>query len=127
MKMNELKDQRTMASYGVDLLVIEAVEANIRAGWVTRDQPVDVPRAIALIHSELSEALEADRKDLMDDKLPHRKGIEVELADAVVRICDLAGRLNLDLGGAIYEKMKFNETRNDHKPEVRAAAGGKRY
>lgn len=66
---------------------------------------------LALIHSEISEALEADRKDLMDDKLPHRKGLEVELADALIRICDMAGGLNMDLGGAVEEKLLYNTTR----------------
>ena len=66
---------------------------------------------LALIHSEISEALEADRKDLMDDKLPHRKGLEVELADAAIRIFDMAGGLNMDLGGAILEKLTYNKSR----------------
>jgi len=66
---------------------------------------------IALMHSELSEALEADRKDLMDDKLPNRKGFEVELADAVIRIFDTAGARGLDLGGAILEKLEYNKSR----------------
>jgi NTP pyrophosphatase (non-canonical NTP hydrolase) len=80
---------------------------------------------IALIHSEVSEALEGLRKDKQDEHLPNRKSIEVELADAVIRIADLAGALGLDLGGAIAEKMAYNAQRADHKPEARAAAGGK--
>ena len=82
---------------------------------------------ICLMHSELSEAMEAVRKSTMDDHLPHRPGVEVELADAVIRICDLAGALGLDLGGAIASKLAYNLTRPDHKPEARAAAGGKAY
>lgn len=66
---------------------------------------------LALIHSEISEALEADRKNLMDDKLSHRTGLEVELADAVIRIFDMAGGLEMDLGGAIEEKLNYNTTR----------------
>lgn len=66
---------------------------------------------IALMHSELSEALEADRKDLMDDKLPHRKGLEVELADTLIRICDMCGGLGLDLDGAVREKREYNKSR----------------
>jgi NTP pyrophosphatase (non-canonical NTP hydrolase) len=66
---------------------------------------------IALVHSELSEALEADRKDLMDDKLPDREGREVELADTMIRIFDLAGRYDLDLGGALVAKIAFNASR----------------
>lgn len=42
----------------------------------------------ALFHSEISEALEADRKNLNDDKLTHRKGVEVELADLFIRLMD---------------------------------------
>ena len=80
---------------------------------------------IALIHSEGSESLEGLRKDKQDEHLPHRKSIEVELADQVIRIADLAGALNLDLGSAIAEKLAYNQVRLDHKPEARRAAGGK--
>lgn len=86
-----------------------------------------VAQKLMLIVSEVSEAMEGHRKGLMDDKLPHRPAIEVELADAVIRICDLAGALNLDLGGAIAEKMVFNANRPDHKIENRQAADGKKY
>lgn len=86
----------------------------------------NVPEMLCLIHSEISEALEGYRKDQMDDKLPHRKMIEVELADAAIRIFDLAGGLGLDIGGAMAEKMEFNANRKDHKIENRKAEGGKK-
>ncbi len=86
-----------------------------------------VSNKLCLIHSEVSEAMEGDRKGLMDDKLPHRLMVEVELADVIIRAFDLAGAMNLDLGGAIAEKMAFNAVRPDHKPEAREAAGGKAY
>lgn len=82
---------------------------------------------MALVHSEISEALEADRKQLMDEKLTHRQGVEVELADAIIRILDVAGGLNLDIGGALVEKMAYNARRLDHTIEHRLAAGGKKY
>lgn len=82
---------------------------------------------LALVHSETSEALEGFRKDLPDEHLPHRRSIEVELADALIRICDLAGGLGLDLGGAVVEKLDYNARRADHKPEARAAVGGKAF
>ena len=81
---------------------------------------------LMLCVSELAEAMEADRKDLMDDHLPTRKGFEVELADCLIRIFDIAGAYDLDLGGAITEKLKYNTRRKDHTPEHRAA-GGKKY
>lgn len=86
-----------------------------------------VPEKLCLTHSELSEAMEGHRRGLMDDKLPHRPMLEVELADALIRIMDLAGALKLDLAGATIEKLAFNQDRADHKPEARAAEGGKGY
>lgn len=83
--------------------------------------------AIMEIVKCISKAMEGDRKDKMDDKLPHRKAVEVELADALIRICDFAGGMNLDLGGAVAEKLHYNQERADHKLENRAKAGGKKY
>lgn len=82
---------------------------------------------IALMHSELSEALEGERKDLMDDKLPHRKMAEVELVDTIIRILDYAAGFGYDLDGAFIEKMEYNAHREDHKHEARRIAGGKQF
>ena len=82
---------------------------------------------LMLIVSEVAEGMEGHRKNLADDKLPHRPMIEVELADAVIRIFDLAGAKGYDVAGALAEKMAFNALRPDHKREARAAAGGKAY
>lgn len=82
---------------------------------------------IALAHSELSEALEGHRKNLQDDKIPHRKMVEVELADCLIRIFDMAGGLGMDIQGAYVEKMAFNAARADHTHEARLAANGKKY
>jgi NTP pyrophosphatase (non-canonical NTP hydrolase) len=81
----------------------------------------------ALIHSEISEAMEAHRKDLMDDKLPHRRGVEVELADALIRIFDYAGDNHLDLGGAFIEKLEYNRVRKDHTNAARLEPNGKKF
>ena len=80
---------------------------------------------LMLIVSEISEALEGERKDLMDDKLPNRKMAEVELADALIRIFDYAGAYGYDLEGAYREKRSFNDTREDHKKEAAQIADGK--
>lgn len=87
----------------------------------------NVGEMLMLVVSELSEAMEGARKDLMDDKLPDRKMFEVELADALIRIFDIAGGLNLDLHGAFAEKIHYNRTRSDHSPEARLAPGGKKW
>lgn len=87
----------------------------------------NVGELLCLVHSEISEAMEGHRKNLMDDHLPTRKMFEVELADAVIRIMDLAGGYDLDLGGAIAEKLEYNAQRADHKIENRKAEGGKVY
>lgn len=82
---------------------------------------------IALMHSELSECLEGERKNLMDDKLPHRRMAEVELADCIIRIFDYAAAHGYDLGGAYVEKMAYNANREDHKHEARKLATGKKW
>jgi NTP pyrophosphatase (non-canonical NTP hydrolase) len=103
----------------------------VAAGWYT-DLETGEPKkrnfgeVIALMHSELSEALEGYRKDLMDDHLPDRKSMEVELADCVIRIFDTAGAEGFDLAGAIAEKFAYNQQRADHKLENRRATGGKK-
>jgi len=100
-----------------------------QAGWWNNGIDIDllIPRNLLLIVSEISEAMEGHRCDLMDDKLPERKMLEVELADAIVRIFDLSEKLNMDIAGAILEKIKFNETRQDHKIENRLKNNGKAY
>lgn len=66
---------------------------------------------IALMHSELSEALEAVRKPGPDDKLPQFSSEVVEFADCVIRILDYCERFSLPLEEAIVKKMEFNATR----------------
>ena len=119
-------------------LVAAAHGASTAAGWWTdpisgQDYgdiayfPFVVGTKLMLMVSEIAEAMEGHRKGLNDDKLPHRTMIEVELADAMLRIADLAGKLGCDLGGALVEKMRFNAVRPDHKPGARMMAGGKAY
>lgn len=106
----------------------------------------NVGEMIALMHSELSEALEAHRKNLMDDKLPDFHGIDVELVDCIIRACDLLGyrykqrllqeeanytssspTLAYSPGDVLYDKCHYNAARIDHKPAHRLSEHGKKY
>ena len=82
--------------------------------------------AISLMHSELSETFEGWRRNLMDDHLPKRKMVEVELADTIMRILDTAEAEGLDVAGAIQEKFAYNQQRADHKIENRRKDNGKK-
>ena len=98
-------------------------------GWWPKGVGVDnisadeVLAKLALIHSELSEALEEVRDGgtslsveryghpVNSDGAPKPEGFGVELADAVIRIFDLAGALEIDIAGCIAEKHNYNEGR----------------
>lgn len=82
---------------------------------------------LMLIVSEVSEAMEGERKGLMDDHLPHRRMAEVELADVLIRVFDYAGAFGYDLDGAVAEKRAYNSQREDHKAEARLRADGKKW
>lgn len=82
---------------------------------------------LMLMVSEIAEAMEGERKNLQDDKLPHRRMAEVELVDVLIRVFDYAAAHGYDLDGAFQEKMAYNATRADHKHEARALANGKKW
>lgn len=115
----------------INELASEVHDAN-KKWWTdleTGEYPIkrNMGELLALVHSEISEALEGARKNLPDDKLPHRPMIEVELADAIIRIFDIAAGHGLDLGGAYVEKMAFNAIRKDHTREERLKDNGKKF
>jgi hypothetical protein len=117
-EINELRDKCYKASKDAGW------HTNIETGKLLERNKAEM---LCLIHSEISEAMEGERKDLRDDHLPHRPMAEVEIADAVIRIMDYAGRWGYDIGGAIVDKMEYNKNRADHKIENRKSEGGKQF
>ena len=76
------------------------------------DSEKNIGEMLCLIHSELSEALEALRHgNPPDDKVKEYTGVEAELADAIIRICDLAAGRKWRVFEAMSAKMQFNTTR----------------
>jgi len=113
-----------------DIIALRRVQDKLHGqardmGW--HKKPREVGTLIALCHSELSEAMEGARKDLMDDHLTDRKMLEVELADCIIRILDMGGLYDLDIAGAIAEKHAYNANRADHQLANREAEGGKKF
>lgn len=89
----------------------DVYRVNCANGW-WEDASRNFGEAVALMHSELSEALEAQRTgNPPDDKLPAFSGVEVELADTIIRIMDWAVHNKLDVAGALVSKVRFNATR----------------
>ncbi len=88
--------------------IFEAMSVN---GFWAHDQD-NFASKVALVHSELSELLEANRKVIEnDDKIPEFTGEEAEAADTIIRLLDMAGRYNWRLGEALVAKMLFNLSR----------------
>lgn len=88
-------------------------ETAVNHGWYDKDAPeFNDGEKIALMHSELSEALDALRHgDPPSDHIPEFSGVEEELADVIIRIADYARHKGLDVAGAIVAKVAFNVDR----------------
>jgi hypothetical protein len=99
--------------------------------WIDLDTGLprdrNVGEMLCLVHSEISEALEGHRKNLMDDHLPNRRMFDVEVADAVIRLLDIAAHLIPEFVDTLYEKLDYNLVRADHKDDHRRSEHGKKY
>jgi NTP pyrophosphatase (non-canonical NTP hydrolase) len=123
---------KSLITVGIQAAIETCHNASVAGGWwhdIRTGEPLarNKGELLMLIVSEIAEAMEGERKNLMDDKLPHRRMAEVELADALIRICDYAGGHGYDLAGAVLEKLEYNAKRADHKPENRLKPGGKQF
>jgi hypothetical protein len=139
---NDDPDNCQRQQFYLSQLALRIHEGNVKVGWwdqsyhlgadpIVSDRWV-IPTKLCLAHSELSEAMEGFRKGLPDDHLPHHPMFMVELADAMIRILDLAGYWTTVYGGAtigqiVHEKLEYNAVRQDHKREVRELAEGKAF
>jgi NTP pyrophosphatase (non-canonical NTP hydrolase) len=131
-RVPEYYQERIAMTHADTLRVLcERVHQANKKWWVnpTTGLPVqrNVGELLMLVCSELAEAMEGHRKNLPDDKLPHRRMFDVEMADALIRILDICGGFSIDLGSAFEEKMAFNAVRVDHTLEHRLSEHGKKY
>ena len=84
-------------------------EAKKRGFW---DGGNNDSERIALMHSELSEALEALRHDNpLDEHCPEFRNLDIELADLLIRVFDYCGGKGIDISAAVVAKARFNQTR----------------
>lgn len=98
-------------------LILESNKTARSKGWWD-DPDRNVPELLALVHSEISEALEVYRNkgknglnETWDSETGKPEGFTIELADVLIRIADMCGELNLDLNDAIIRKMEYNGKR----------------
>lgn len=76
-------------------------------GFGVTPEEVNIPEKFALIHTEISEAYDAYRKNNFDD----RHGVKEELADTLTRVFHLCGILNIDIEAALQKKFEVNKDR----------------
>lgn len=93
-----------------DAQIVKAYAIAKDHGW--HEAPRNDGEVLALIHCEVSEALQALRNgNPPDHHCPKFSSLEVELADVIIRIMDYAGEKDLDIAGAILAKMEINRNR----------------
>ena len=99
-------------------LIKESHDTSLSKGWWDNSNR-NIGELLALIHSEIREALEAYRltgeaglNDILDRECDGKlEGVTVELADTLIRIFDMCAAYELDIENALEIKMEFNKSR----------------
>lgn len=134
---NQIRQQNTNAGWWNDLEAIKEVakdkqlknklDAIFGKDFVEHYITLLKSQKLALIHSEVSEALEGLRKNLNDNHLPNVKMFDAELADVFIRTLDVISVFGKDFAKTVIDKCDYNNTRTDHHPENRCKAHGKQF
>jgi NTP pyrophosphatase (non-canonical NTP hydrolase) len=131
---NQLNNQTN--TMNLNDLAQEIYENNKAKGFWPEDKPRNVGEMLMLVTSELGEAMEAHRKGrfVTSNRLPKaiaegyawekdtdtmkrifeetiKDGFSDEIADAIIRLFDMAGGLNIDIDFHIRQKLEYNKTR----------------
>ena len=114
-KVMDSSNNESLAGLTIESLQRQAWDIAGTAGWHTEQN--SFPETIALVHSELSEALEHYRNhhhvtEIFHDENGKPDGVPVELADAIIRIMDFCEALDIPLQDAILMKMEYNRSRS---------------
>jgi len=103
------KELESMFVTGFSLLQKKVHATNVERGFWTPPASIEDGTKLALIHAEISEALEAIRDGNPPDKhVPTMESVVVELADVVIRVMDLCQYHDWPLAEAILAKAKVN-------------------
>ena len=102
-------DQSKNPTKSMNELAVEIIEINSANGWNRTlpeqwDDQYKIPAILALVHTEVSEAVEAFRKN-------DKANFIEELADVIIRVLDCSGGLEMDIDSAIRAKLEKNKTR----------------
>ena len=95
-------------------------QQNRELGWWDNERPFSI--FACLFHSELSEAMEGDRKGLMDDHLQEYPMFQVELADFVIRVFDYLGSVGFSESDYDEASCRFGDNIDQQSP-TRLIAG----
>ena len=94
----------------------EIHDNSLAHGWWPPGKEPDFGTVLCLIHSEVSEALEAYRTHGIaawhggfDDDKP--EGVPSELADVIIRVLDCCAAYGIDIQYEVTQKMRYNESR----------------